>query len=207
MNYFKRLIAWSFVFLCICLLAACGGSANVTSNSGTPVPTATQPEISTNPTTAATASPTSLQTGKTPSAATPVATSGSGPEVILTPTPVPGGGAGSQLVTLGDRILTINSVSQQPGNNAGSTVVTLVMSVKDTGTKAIQNQATFYLLVGSEGDMFGSQSSATPGFFGTIAPQGVLSGTIVFQVPTAAANGLRLLFRPEVVSETVFVRL
>jgi len=205
MSYFKRFIACGIV-LCLFLLAACGGPTNsVTANA-----TATQAELSTNPTNTMTvpSTPTTLiHPANTPVVATPVLTPGSGPMVILTPTPVPGGGSSSQLVTLADRTLTINSVSQQPGSSANSTAVTLVMSVKNTGAQAIQNEASFYKLAGSEGDIFGVQSSATPSFFGTIPAQGTLSGTIVFQVPTAAAIGLRLLFRPEVVSETVFVKL
>lgn len=205
MSYFKRFIACGMV-LCLFLLSACGGPANAVPANAT----ATQAELSTNPTKTATvpSTPTtSTHPAHTPVVATPVLTPGSGPTVILTPTPVPGGGSSSQLVTLADRTLTINSVSQQPGNSVNSTAVTLVMSVKNTGAQAIQNAASFYELAGSEGDIFGVQSSATPSFFGTIPTQGALSGTIVFQVPTAAAKGLRLLFRPEVVSETVFVKL
>lgn len=201
MSYLKRLIACGIV-ICLLSLAACGGAT--TNTTSTPNATPTQSELSTNPTIGVTGIPTMSPT-TTPVVAAPTATSGSGPQVILTPTPVSGGGATSQLVTLADRTLTIISVSQQQGTN--STAITLVMAVHNTGAKSIQNQASFYKLVGAEGDIFGLQSSATASFFGTILPQGSLNGTIVFQVPTAATSGLRLLFRSEVVTETVFVSL
>lgn len=200
------------LLVCAFALAACGGSTASNSNTVTPNATATQPEISTNPTKSVAATTTTTATTRkanTPVAATPVTTPtpSNGPQTILTPTPVAGGGANSQQVTLADRTLIINSVSKQQNSSANSTAVTLVMAVHNTGTKAIQNQASFYELVGTEGDIFGLQSSATASFFGTIAPQASLNGTIVFQVPSAASSGLRLLFRPEVTSETVFVAL
>ena len=130
-----------------------------------------------------------------------------GPSIILTPTPVPGGGSGSQQVTFPDRVLIIGKVSQQPGVG-NSTPVSLALTIKNTGTKPILNQATFFQLVGSEGDIFGYQSSATPGFYGTISPQSAHNGTIVFLVPIGAmSSGLRLLYRSEIDTETVFVRL
>lgn len=200
MSYVKRLIVCGIVVICLLLLTACGG-APTTNTTSTPTATPTQLELSANPTTGVTGTPT------TPAVTTPTSTTASGPQVILTPTPVAGGGATSQLVTLADRTLTITSVSQQPGSSANTMAITLVMAIHNTGAKSIQNQASFYKLVGAEGDIFGLQSSATASFFGTIPPQGSLNGTIVFQVPMAATNGLRLLFRSEVVSETVFVPL
>ncbi|MGI9061302.1 MAG: DUF4352 domain-containing protein [Ktedonobacteraceae bacterium] len=205
MSYVKRLIACSIVVICLLLLAACSG-APTTNTTSTPTATPTQLELSANPTTRVTGTPTTPSTA-TPAVGAPTSTPGSGPLIILTPTPVSGGGATSQLVTLADRTLTITSVSQQQGGSANTMAITLVMAVHNTGAKSIQNQASFYKLVGAEGDIFGLQSSATASFFGTILPQGSLNGTIVFQVPTAAANGLRLLFRSEVVTETVFVPL
>ena len=203
MSYVKRVIACVIV-ICLVSLAACGGATTNTTN--TPDATPTQSELNTNPTIAVTGIPTTSSTA-TSAVGAPTSSSGGGPLVILTPTPVSGGGASSQLVTLADRTLTITSVSQQPTSSADTMAITLVMSIHNTGTKSIQNQASFYQLVGAEGDTFGLQSSATASFFGTIPPQGALNGTIVFQVPTAAASGLRLLFRSEVVTETVFVPL
>jgi hypothetical protein len=194
------------MILCLCALAACGNPAGSTGKVGTPTPI--QQEVSTNPTIAP--SPTATHSHSTPvvtSHATPASTAGSGPLVILTPTPLPGGSSRSQLVTLPDRTLAIQNASKQQGMDAHTTAVTLVMSVKNTGSKSIPNQASYYLLVGSEGDIFGYQSSATPSYFGTIAPSNARSGSIVFQVPTAAVNGLRLLFRPDITQETVFVAL
>lgn len=201
MSYVKRLIVCGIVVICLLLLTACGG-APTTNTTSTPTATPTQLELSANPTTGVTGTPTTSS-----AVTTPTSTTASGPQVILTPTPVAGGGATSQLVTLADRTLTITSVSQQPGSSANTMAITLVMAIHNTGAKSIQNQASFYKLVGAEGDIFGLQSSATASFFGTIPPQGSLNGTIVFQVPMAATNGLRLLFRSEVVSETVFVPL
>ncbi len=86
--------------------------------------------------------------------------------------------------------------------------MSLTLTLKNTGTKPILNQATFFQLVGSEGDVFGYQSSVTPGFFGTISPQSGRNGTIVFLVPTGAmSGGIRLLYRSEIDTETVFVSL
>lgn len=210
--YLKRCMI-GVLFVCVFALAACGGSTPSSGNTstGTSIATATQPELSTNPTksvgTETATVTTTVHKVTTPVVATPVTTPASGPLTILTPTPVPGGGTNSQQVTLTDRTLIINSVSEQQNSSTNSTAVTLVMAVHNTGSNAIQNQASFYELVGTEGDIFGLQSSASASFFGTIAPQSSLNGTIVFQVPNAASSGLRLLFRPEVASETVFVAL
>ena len=134
-------------------------------------------------------------------------TPGVGPTVILTPTTVPGGNPHSQLVTLADRTLAITGVSQQAGSDSNSKEINLTMTIKNTSTKPIMNKAAFFQLIGSEGDAFGVASGATSNFFGTIAPQGSRSATIVFQVPAGAANGLHLLYRPEVATETVSVAL
>ncbi|MFL5625754.1 MAG: DUF4352 domain-containing protein [Ktedonobacteraceae bacterium] len=200
-----------FVSSCMLLvltLAACGNTTANTSNGATPTPVSTRSdEVSTNPTLArSTPTPDHLAT-TTPTVSTPVSRSGNGPMVILTPTHVPGGSVNSQLIKLQDRTLAIQSVSKQQGNDANSTAVTLVMTMQNTGNTSIPNQAAYYQLIGSEGDMFGFQSSATASFFGTIAPHASRSGTIVFQVPTAAISGLRLLFRSELADETVFVPL
>ena len=204
----KSRIACGMV-LCLFALGACGNPADSTGRASTPTPI--QQEVSTNPTIAPTATATHIHstpvvtTHATP--ATHAPTAGSGPLVILTPTPLPGGSSQSQLVTLPDRTLTIQNASKQQGMDANTTAITLVMSVKNTGTKSIPNQASYYLLVGSEGDIFGYQSSATASYFGTIAPSNTRSGSIVFQVPTAAVKGLRLLFRSDITQETVFVAL
>jgi len=62
-------------------------------------------------------------------------------------------------------------------------------------------------LISAEGDAFGLQSGATQNFFGSIASQNSRNGTITFQVPVGALNGMRLMYRPDVSSETIFVPL
>ncbi len=200
--YLKSAIICGIVFL-LFAMTSCGNPTD--SNGSTSTPTPIQQEVSTNPTIAP--SPTATHVHSAQVVATPTSTPGTGPLVILTPTPLPGGSSNGQLVTLPDRTLAIYSASKQPGMDANSTAISLVMTINNTGTKPILNQAAYYLLVGSEGDVFGYQSSATAGYFGTIAPHNSRSGTIVFQVPAAAVKGLRLMFRPEIVQETVFVAL
>jgi hypothetical protein len=134
-------------------------------------------------------------------------TPGIGPTVILTPTKVSGGNEHGQLVTLPDRILTITNVSKQAGADSSSIAINLTITIKNTSVKTINNDATYFQLTSAEGDAFGLQYSAAHNFFGAIAPQSSRSGTIVFQVPTGAVNGMRLLYRPEVATETIFVPL
>jgi Domain of unknown function (DUF4352) len=202
----RRIVA--FVAASVLLtLAACGMPGGTTQSTNTAVPTGqtTTPSPVVNVPTSAVATATSAK-----SVATPVAKSTvpNGPTIILTPTLVPGGGAGSQQVALADRTLVIESVSERAGGTANSTAVSLVLAIHNTSAKPILNEATFFQLVGSQGDMFGYQSTATASFFGTIPPQSGRNGTIVFQVPTGAiSGGLRLLFRSEIATETVFVRL
>ncbi len=134
-------------------------------------------------------------------------TPGIGPTVILTPTRVPGGNQQSQLVTLPDRIITITSLSKQAGSESNSISIKLTITVKNTGAKTINNDAAYYQLMSAEGDAFGLQSDAPQNFFGSIASQSSRSGTITFEVPAGALNGMRLMYRPDVSSETIFVPL
>ncbi len=183
----KRTITSSVITFVLCLLVtACDTTA---SNQGTP---SGNPNFS---------KPTVIY--GTSIASTP----GVGPIVILTPTTVPGGSPHSQLVTLADRTLTITSVSQHTATESNTTAISLSMTIKNTSAKPILNEATFFQLIGSEGDAFGIASGATSPFFGTIAPHSSRSATIVFQVPVGAVNGLHLLYRPEVPTETVSVAL
>ncbi len=133
-------------------------------------------------------------------------TPGVGPKVILSPTPVPGNAQG-QLVTLPDRALVISNVNKVAGTDSSSTGISVTISVKNIGTKSILNQASFYQLIVAEGDTFGLQSGTNSSFFGNIARQTSRKGTLVFQVPTAALGGIRLLFRSEIAAETVFIPL
>ena len=136
----------------------------------------------------------------------PYSKPGVGPIVILSPTPAPGQAQG-QLVTLPDRILVISNVSKVAGANSSSTGISVTISVQNIGTKSILNQMSFYQLMVTEGDAFGLQSGTNSSFFGTIAPQQSRQGTLVFQVPTAALRGMRLLFRSEIATETVLIPL
>ena len=121
--------------------------------------------------------------------------------------PVPGGKAGSQQVVLTDRTLVINSVSKQNGPNAGSSLITLVLTVKNTSDKPIMNQLTFFQLMGADGDIFTYQYNSSDDFYGTVPANSSRNGTIQFQVPRAATSNLRLLYRPEVATETVLASL
>jgi hypothetical protein len=134
-------------------------------------------------------------------------TPGIGPTVILTPTRVPGSNQQSQLVTLPDRVITITNMSKQAGPGSDSVSIELTITVRNTGAKTINNDAAYYQLISAEGDAFGLKSGAVENFFGSIAAQSSRSGTIIFQVPAGALNGLRLMYRPDVSTETIFVPL
>ena len=199
---FLQRIFISGCILLVLTLAACGNSAGATGNTATPT-TTLRNEVSTNPTVAQTTPTAPHGATSTPIISTP----SHGPMVILTPTPVPGGSVNSQLITLPDRTLAILNVSKQQASDANSTLISLNLTMQNTSKTSIPNQPSYYQLVGSEGDMFGSQSSASPSFFGTITSHASRSGTIVFQIPSAAVSGLRLLFRSEIATETVFVQI
>ena len=134
-------------------------------------------------------------------------TPGIGPTVILTATRVPGGNRQSQFVTLPDRIIAITNLSKQAGSDSNSISINLSITVKNTGLKTINNDAAYYQLISAEGDAFGLQPHAPQAFFGSIASQSSRSGTITFQVPAGALSGMRLMYRPDVSSETIFVPL
>ncbi|MGH2493781.1 MAG: DUF4352 domain-containing protein [Ktedonobacteraceae bacterium] len=146
----------------------------------------------------------------TPQLVTPKSVSGSpgkGPLVISSPTTVPGGKPGSQQIILGDRTLIINNVTDQSGVSANSILITLDLAVRNTSNKAIMNQSTFFQLMGSEGDAFGYQYNSSDNFYGAIAAHTTRTGTIVFQVPTAARSSLHLLYRPEIATESAIILL
>ena len=112
-----------------------------------------------------------------------------------------------QVITFADRTLTIGPVSKQAGTDASTTAISLTITITNTGKSSIMNEATFYQLEGAEGDSFGTQSSVSANFYGTISPNGKRQGTIVFQVPTGAVSGIHLLFRPEVATDTALIPL
>ncbi len=189
----NKLVPGGVILVLFLLLVACGCAGSNSSNEST-----------------GTGSTATAATTITPQLVSPKSVSGSpgkGPVVISSPTSVPGGKPGSQQIVLADRTLIINSVTRQKGVSANSTLISLDLIVRNTSAKAIMNQPTFFQLVGSEGDTFGYQYNSSDNFYGTIAAHKTSSGTIVFQVPAAAASGLRLLYRPEIARETAIILL
>ena len=187
----RRFILSGLCVIALLVLAACDSSAG----------TSTSAQSSSSASTVAT---------NTPQIVTPKSTSGKpgqGVKVIATPSPVPGGPTGSQEIVLGDRTLIIYKVSKQKSATANSTLINLDLAVKNTSKKAIQNLAAFFQLVGPEGDTFSYQYNSTDTFYGPIAAYTTDRGLIVFQLPTAAATKLSLLYRPETAKETVIVQL
>jgi Domain of unknown function (DUF4352) len=197
----KKLVLGGLILVLFLLPVACGstGSESSYGNTGT---SPTQVQGSRPSATAA--------TSITPKLVTPKAARGSagkGPLVISSPTPVPGGKAGSQQIVLGDRTVIINSVSRQKGASTKFALINLDLVVHNTSNTVIMNQSTFFQLMGPEGDTFGYQTNSSDNIYGTIAAHMTRSGTIVFQVPTAALSSLRLLFRPEIATEMAIVLL
>ena len=192
----KKLVLGVAIPVLFLLLVVCGSAIASGSNGNTGTGRSTPPT-----TAAATITP-RLVTPKTSSGSP-----GKGPLVISSPTPVPGGKAGSQQIVLGDRTLIIISVSKQKGATTNSTLINLDLAVQNTSHKAIMNRSTFFQLMGSEGDTFGYQYNSSDNFYGTIPAHTARSGTIVFQVPTAATSSLHLLYRPEIATETAIILL
>ena len=195
----KKLVLGGVMLVLFLLLAACDSAGNESSNGNTGSTqdqgsTSSAPAVATN----------------TPLLITPRSSSGSagkGPLVIASPTPLPGGKAGSQQIVLGDRTLIINRVSKQQGASPNSSLITLDLAVRNTSHKTIKNLSTFFQLIGPEGDTFGYQDNSSDTFYGPIAAHTTRSGTIMFQVPIAATSSLRLLYRPEIATETVIILL
>jgi len=188
----KKLVLGGMILVSFVLLVACSSAG-----SGS-----TQNQGSTSPAPAAATI--------TPQLVTPKASSGSpgkGPVVISSPTPVPGGKAGSQQIVLGDRTLTIYSVSKQQEASTNSTLIDLDLAVQNTSDKAIMNQSTFFQLMGPEGDTFGYQYNSSDNFYGPIAAHTTRSGMIEFELPAAATSSLHLLYRPEIATETAIILL
>jgi len=132
---------------------------------------------------------------------------GTGPTVISNPAPLPGGKINSQKVVLRDRTLIINSVISQRAANKSSVLIGVDIVIRNTTGKAIRNKAAFFQLVGPGGDTFGYQDNSPDNFYGTIGGHASRSGMIEFQIPSAAASSLYLLYRPEIAKETVLTRL
>ena len=179
----KRTILYGMITFIACfLIAACSNNTKSVSNS---VPI----------------QPTLVQGTSIPS------TPGVGPTVILTPTRIPGGNGQSQLVTLSDRVLSITRMGKLEGTDTNSIAINLTITIKNTSAKAISNNTAYFQLISAEGDAFGLGSKQVSNFFGPIASQSSRSGTIIFQIPAGAINGIRLMYRPDVSTETIFVPL
>jgi len=193
----------SVVLLFMCLLAACGTptEASTTTRSGATSTTTTTTTGGT-----ASATPTQDKTTTGNATATPIQSNGAAPIEIGSPTPVPGGSSTSQQVVLKDRILIIESASKQKGANPDPVAINITITIKNIGGKSIQNQASFFQLVGTGGDFFG-QVNSSDNFYGPLAAHTIRSGTITFQLPGAAATNLRLMYRSEVPSGALLIRL
>ena len=187
-SHLKCVLVFCCCVLLLCVLVGCNTNPTTIASQNTPV-----------------SKPTQSQAGSQATSST--VSHGVGPIVILSPTPVPGGNSSSQMIVLPDRTLMINNVSKQQGSDANSAAIVLIITIKNTSAKSIMNEASFFQLIGAEGDTFGLPSNITSSFFGAIAAKASRDGTLTFQVPTAAISGIRLLYRSEIASETVFVSL
>jgi len=188
----KKFVPGIAILIVLVLLAGCS-SAN---NSGT-----TSSSIKSSITASVTITP-QIVTPKTANGSP-----GKGPLVISSPTTIPGEKAGIQHIVLGDRTLIIYHVSKQNGASSNSTLINLDLAVQNTSHKAIMNLSTFFQLMGPDGDAFGYQYNSSDNFYGPITAYMARSGTIVFQIPNAAASSLQLLYRPEIAAEAAIIRL
>lgn len=188
----KNLVPGLVILLVLLLLAGCS-SANNSSITNSSTQSSTTAPIST-----------------TPQLITPRSASGSpgkGPIIISSPTTLPGAKPGTQQVVLRDRRLIIARVTVQNGTNSNSSLIALDLAVQNTSPKAIMNLSNFYQLMGPDGDAFGYQYNSSDTFYGPIAAFQTRTGTIMFEVPKAAISSLQLLYRPEIATETVIIRL
>ena len=192
------------VMLVVVGLAACGSAADPGSAASATVGGSAASTIGGSPATA-TAHPAVMPRPVIPKPAG--GSPGKGPLVIANPAPLPAGKIGSQKVVLSDRTLVIKSVTTQPATNQGSVLIDLAVVVRNTGEKPIRNESIFFRLIGLEGDTFSQQGNTSHGFYGSIAAHTSRSGTVGFEIPSAAASGLYLLYRPEIATETVLTRL
>jgi hypothetical protein len=121
--------------------------------------------------------------------------------------PAPGGNANDQQKVLRDRILVLNSVSKQEAVDEHSCLIALALTVRNTSDKPIMNQSAFFQLMSVEGDIFTYQYGSSDHFYDVLSAHSSRDGTVVFQIPTAAASHLQLLYRPEVATESVLMLL
>src|SRR5215471_16743133 len=144
---------------------------------------------------AAGARPAAANPTPTPRLVTPTSVSGSqgkGPRVISNPAQLPGGKPGSQKVALSDRVLVINNVGRRRGASPTLILIQLDLLIRNTGDRPIRNEPTFFQLLGAAGDAFGPYGNGWRGFYRAIGAHASRRGTIVFEVPAAAASGLYL---------------
>jgi hypothetical protein len=205
----KRYLLPGFLLLLLFMLAACSPFEATNSNT-TPNQNQGQNTASTEQATN-TSKPAPTAFVPKQAAGTTQNKPGNAPIVINTPTSVPGGKGNSQQVALSDRTVVIDSVSKDPGKGEESpAVITIKVTVKNTGNKTIMNQATFFQLLGSGADFFG-QANSSDDFYGPIPAHSARNGIIIFHVPAAAVTAstgkLRLMYRPEVSSQTVMMAL
>jgi hypothetical protein len=196
---FKKLVTGGVILLLLLLLGACSSGESDSSNQSTGNGSSQNQ--------GSTLSATATVTPQVIAPKSSGGSSGHGPLTISSPTPVPGGRVGSQQIVLGDRTLIINSVIKQKGVSPNTSLITLDVAVRDTSAKAIMNLPAFYRLIGPEGDTFSYQYNSSDDFYGTIAVHATRSGIIVFQVPAASTSSLRLLYRPEIATETAIILL
>jgi hypothetical protein len=122
-------------------------------------------------------------------------------------TSAPSGNAAEHTVVLGDRVVAITGVTQQPDANQNFTVIDVTFAVTNPGDRAILNDAAFFRLLGSGGDAFAPRSHGADPFYDAIDARSTRTGSIGFEVPRAAASELRLLYRPEIATEAVIIPL
>ena len=128
---------------------------------------------------------------------------GSGPVVMSSS----GGNTNGQQVALKDRTLVLNSVSKQDNTDGHSSLVTLALTVRNTSDKPILNQSSFFQLMSAEGDTFTYQYKSSDNFYDVVPAHSSRDGAVVFLIPKAAASHVQLLYRPEVVMESVLMLL
>ena len=139
--------------------------------------------------------------GRAPSQVTANATGGSqGVGPIVVP-------EGRQDVVLPDRSLTVRGATRQPGARPNAASIRVDVEIQNTGSPAIANDSTFFQMMGAEGDIFGGAQSSSTSFGVAIEGHTSRTGAISFDIPAAAASGLRLLYRPGVSARTVMIPL
>jgi hypothetical protein len=127
---------------------------------------------------------------------------GSGSIVVVVP-----GNANDQQAVLKDRMLVLNGVSKQDTDDGHSSLIALALTIRNTSDRPIMNQSGFFQLMSVEGDIFTYQYDSSDHFYDMLPAHCSRDGTVVFQIPTAAASRLQLLYRSEVATESVLMLL